>query len=224
MKATALFAEPDGVRPIHAAETHWLLLNKHYAKRIPNIRYAFGVWEGGLLLGVCTYGTPAASPVRTGMLGPEMASRVLELNRLCLAENRKNLASHLVGKSLKQLPAPSAIISYADTAQGHVGTVYQAANFMYCGLSAKRTNWTLRGQEGLHGQSVADKMRGVPNRAQAMRDRYGEDFYLTPRSRKHRYVYFVGTKKHRKEMLSALRYPVQDYPRSASFDSPREGE
>ena len=51
----------------------------------------------------------------------------------------------LVGRSLRLLPKPSVVVSYADTAQGHVGYVYQAANFIYTGLSAKRTDWKKTG-------------------------------------------------------------------------------
>lgn len=210
------FFAQDGVAPIKPSDCHWLLLNKHYARRIPSISYAFGLWRSGELAGVVTYGSPAAAPVRTGMLGPEMADRVLELNRLCLDHNRKGEASHLVGRSLRMLPRPTAVISYADCAQGHLGIVYQATNFLYCGLSEKRTDWALKGAEGRHGQSIADEMRGVPNRAEAMRKKYGEAFYLSPRSRKHRYVYFVGSRREVAEMREALRYPISEYPREAA--------
>ncbi len=207
------FFAQDGVHPIRNSDCYWLLLNKHYARRIPSISYAFGLWRNGGLAGVVTYGKPAASTVRTGLLGPDMADRVIELNRLCLDENRPNDASHLVGRSLKMLPKPCAVISYADCEQGHLGYVYQATNFLYCGLSEKRTDWALRGNEGKHGQSVADEMRGVENRAEAMRKKYGDAFYLKPRSRKHRYVFLCGSRKDVKTMRAQLRYPVLAYPK-----------
>ena len=144
-----------------------------------------------------------------------MAPRVVELNRLCLLGNHKNHASILVARSLKLLPRPKIVVSYADTSQGHVGYVYQATNFLYCGLSAKRTDWKVKGREHLHGQTVADEFRGQPNRAKLMREKYGDDFYLAPRPRKHRYVKFTGSKREVKEMLHLLRYPVADYPKGA---------
>jgi hypothetical protein len=180
----------------------------HYAKRIPSISYAFGLFVDGDLEGVITYGTPASPTLRAGLCGAEYAHLVLELNRLCLKNNIKNHASYLVARSLKMLPRPRIIVSFADTEQGHVGTVYRAANFVYCGLSAKRTDWKIRGKEHLHGQTISDEFRGVTNRAAAIRAKYGEDFYLQPRSRKHRYVYFLGTHKERKLMRGALQYSV----------------
>ena len=112
------------------------------------------------------------------------------------------------------LPKPSIVVSYADTQQGHIGYVYQATNFIYCGLSAKRTDWKVKGKEHLHGQTIADEFRGVKNRSKAMRDKYGDDFYLSPRPRKHRYVYFVATKPQKKILHKDLKYPVLNYPKS----------
>ena len=111
------------------------------------------------------------------------------------------------------LPSPTIIISFADMAQSHIGTVYQATNFLFCGLSAKRTDWAIKGKEHLHGQTIADEFRGVKNRSAAMREKYGDDFYLKPRSRKFRYIFFVGTKAEKKQMKAALNYKIEDYPK-----------
>jgi hypothetical protein len=203
------------VRPLAWEEAKPWLLTKHYARRTAPVTYAFGVYEDGALLGVVTYGTPVSSSLRAGICGPEWADRVLELNRLC-CESRKNLASLLVGRSLAMLPHPRVVVSYADTAMGHVGYVYQATNFLYTGLSAKRTDWKVRGQEHLHGATISDRTRGMANRAEAIRAMYGDDFYLQDRPRKHRYVYFVGTKNERQQMRGVLRYPVEPYPKGES--------
>lgn len=189
------------------------ILGIHYAKRWPSISYAFGLFFKGDLCGVVTYGTPPSSTLRVGIAGEDYKQDVLELNRLCLKFNKKNEASFLVGKSLKMLPTNKIIVSFADTSQGHTGYVYQATNFIYCGLSAKRTDWKIRGKEHLHGQTIADEFRGVKNRAQAMRDKYGDDFYLAPRPRKHRYIYITGSKKYKKGVAKALKYKIESYPK-----------
>jgi hypothetical protein len=123
-------------------------------------------------------------------------------------------------------PKPSVIVSYADTAQGHIGYVYQATNFLYTGLSAKRTDWKIKGREHLHSATVADESRGKEHRADWMREKYGDDFYLMDRPRKHRYVYFCGNKNQRNEMRSVLRYFVEPYPKGKSerYDASAEIE
>ncbi len=201
------------IKAISRNDTKPFLLGIHYAGRMPSLSYAFGLFVDDCLEGVVTYGTPPSAPLRSGLCGPCYSPDVLELNRLCLRSNRKNDASRLVAASLKMLPRDRVVISFADTEQGHTGIVYQATNFVYCGLSAKRTDWKVKGKEHLHGQTIADEFRGVKNRAQAMRDKYGDDFYLEPRPRKHRYVAFIGSKKYRKAALASLRYPVAAYPK-----------
>lgn len=189
------------------------LLDVHYAGRCPSVSYAYGLYKGDTLEGVVTYGTPSSSPLRNGIAGKENSSKVLELNRLCLLSNEKNDASRLVSASLKILPREKIIISFADTQQGHIGYVYQACNFMYCGLSAKRTDWKIRGKEHLHGQTIADEFRGRPDRAKLMREKYGDAFYLSPRSRKHRYLYLIGSKAFKRNLMKSLRYEIQEYPK-----------
>ena len=200
------------VKKITRSECAPFILGIHYAKRWPSISYAFGLIDEGELIGIVTYGTPPSAPLKRGIAGDEYKHQVLELNRLCLKYNRKNEASMLVGRSLKNLPE-CIVVSYADTEQGHKGYVYQACNFLYCGLSAKRTDWKVKGKEHLHGQTIADEFRGVKDRAAAMREKYGNDFYLHPRPRKHRYLYLVGSKKFKKIVKAKIKYNFEEYPK-----------
>lgn len=205
------------VRQIQSVETHDWLLNKHYARRLCPISYAFGAFRSDKLIGVVTYGTPASAPLKSGVCGLEYKHLVIELNRL-VCENTKNIASILVGRSLQLLPKPKIIVSYADIAQDHVGYVYQATNFIYTGLSAKRTDWKIRGMEHLHGATIADMSRGQENRALWMREKFGDDFYLQERSRKHRYIFFIGSKTFLKKARKALKYKEEKYPKKVSSD------
>jgi hypothetical protein len=106
--------------------THKFLLEIHYARRVPPISFAFGLFENQELVGVITYGMPASPSLCKGICGIEYKSQVLELNRLCLLNNKKGEASRLVGGSLKLLPKPKIIVSYADTDQEHTGVVYKS--------------------------------------------------------------------------------------------------
>ena len=103
--------------PIEPKETYDWLLNVHYAKRIPQIMKAFGLYDDDKLVGVVTYGIPASPSLCMGICGKEYTEIVLELNRLCLLDNHKNLASKLVSGSIKQLPKPTIVVSYADNKQ-----------------------------------------------------------------------------------------------------------
>jgi len=201
------------VAPVSRSDTKPFILDIHYAKRFPSVSKSFGLFRDGQLEGIVTYGTPPSDPLRRGVCGPSLKEHVIELNRLVLVNNYKNDASKLVGRSLKMLEGDFIVVSYADTSQNHVGLVYQATNFLYCGLSAKRTDWVVEGKEQLHGQTIADEFRGYPNRASLMREKYGDRFYLKDRPRKHRYVTFVGSRKFKDSSRKSLRYPVKPYPK-----------
>lgn len=203
------------VKQISRIECAKYILDIHYAKRWPSISYAYGLFFNNDLVGIVTYGTPPSATLKRGIAGDQYKNDVLELNRLCLLNNKKNEASFLIAKSLKLLPKNKIIVSFADTSQKHNGYVYQATNFIYCGLSAKRTDWKVKGKEHLHGQTIADEFRGIKNRAQAMRDKYGDDFYLAPRSRKHRYIYVIGNKTYKKNVIKSLKYKIENYPKNA---------
>lgn len=200
------------VRKISYDEAVPWLLNVHYAKRIPSISYAFGLFdEINYMIGVCTFGTPASSPLLKGVCGEEFQEYVIELNRLVLAEHLpKNTASYFISRCFKGLSKPKIIVSYADTAQNHTGYVYQATNWIYTGLSAIRTDWKVEGLEHLHGATIADMSRGQENRSKYMRDTFGDKFYLQERPRKHRYIYFHGCSK---KIKANLKYEIQPYPK-----------
>ena len=128
------------VRIIPRDLTKDFILNIHYAHRMPSISYAFGLYEDDELVGVCTYGKPPSSTLQKGVCGEKYAKNVWELNRLVLKNNKPNEASYFVSRTLKMLPRPMIIVSFADTKQNHLGIIYQATNFIYTGLSAKRTD------------------------------------------------------------------------------------
>jgi hypothetical protein len=78
----------------------------------------------------------------------------------------------------------------------------------------------------LHGQSIADEFRSrqskeqtlfgnkvTQGRAALMREKYGKDFTLTDRPRKHRYIYLYGSKKWKKEVIESLNYSLTNYPK-----------
>ena len=180
------------------------ILDIHYAHRMPSVSFAYGLYttklldDGelqGELVGIVTYGSPASPSLCKGVCGVEHKQDVIELNRLVLKYNRKNEASILVSNSLKYLPQPKIVVSYADVGgQGHTGYVYQATNFLFTGTTKPRTD--IAGKDGKHS-----------------RHHLGDVTKRVDRTAKHRYVYFTGSKRERKVFRNALRYPIMGYPK-----------
>lgn len=184
------------VKRITYQETKPFLLEIHYARRMPCIQYAFGLFEENKLIGVCTFGQPASPSLCKGIAGEENRKKVLELNRLALLpDTPKNSASFLVGRALKMLPKDLFIVSYADAeGWGHVGYVYQATNWLYTGMTKRRTDKYSSSGHSRH-YSENETRRQI-------------------RTAKHRYVYLTGDKK---SQLKTLKYPIiNEYPKGTS--------
>lgn len=198
------------VKPIDYQDCKEWFLKKHYAHRIPPIEYCFGLYDEELLIGVCSYGTPASSVLRN--LFPSF--KLFELNRLVVNENLpKNTLSYFVSQTFYFMPKPIVLVSYADTSHNHKGYIYQATNWIYTGLSAKFMDYMVKGMEHLHGASIFDMSRGKENRVQWLKDKFGDRLYMKERPRKHRYFYFLGDKREKKQMLKELPYSIEPYPK-----------
>lgn len=129
------------VRPVAFATARTFVEEHHYAKGMHNGPTAlFGLWDGEALLGVVAFATPCSEAVRSSVFGPEHKGRVTELSRVVLLDAAPhNSESFFVSRALGLLkerrPDIWAVLSFADTAHGHVGTIYQATNLWYAGRS-----------------------------------------------------------------------------------------
>lgn len=184
------------VKPIQSYLCKEWLLNKHYAKRLCSISFAFGLFDNdNLLNGVLTIGKPASPSLCDGVCGVKYSKYVYELNRLCINDGlEKNVLSYFVSSALKLIKDCLIIVSYADTLQGHHGYIYQATNWIYTGITKERTDI---GQE---------------NNTHSRHYSKTQDYSIRKfRSSKHRYIYFIG--KLKKEFNQELNYKQMPYPK-----------
>ena len=197
------------VKPIDYQTAMDTVVRNHYLHRRCPCSMAFGLFKGDDLMGVVTYGVPCSSTLLKGICGEDEMHNVYELNRLWIHPDvPKNAASYFVSRTLRQLDK-EIVVSFADTSVGHVGYVYQASNFLYCGLSAKFKDPKVRGMEHMHHATYAHGMTMAQ-----VREKYGEEnVYYVERPRKHRYVYFNASKKRKKALRKKLHYKVLPYPK-----------
>jgi hypothetical protein len=189
------------VKSIKTEETKEWLLYKHYAHRMPSISYSFGLYKDVLLIGVLTIGKPASPSLCDGVCGKEYSSYVFELNRLCVNDGLgRNVLSYFVGSSLKLLNKDMILVSYADTKMNHHGYIYQATNWLYTGITDLRYDKMVRGAK-THARH--NNVYETPS----------DEFEMVERSRKHRYIYFIGNKRKRKVFFKHLNYEIKKYPK-----------
>ena len=195
----------DDVKALYSVErippkrAHDMILNKHYARRLPSISYAYGLFDkSDELVGVLTIGKPASPSLCIGLLGREFSHQVFELNRLVVLPNTMtNALSFFVSRALKDLSrvAPDIVlVSYADSGAGHHGYIYQATNWWFTGATKERTDkYTPENKHSRH---------------------YSDDFLhlRKVRTSKYRYV-FVPSPKLRGKVKALLKYPILPYPK-----------
>jgi len=199
------------VTPIHKNEIADWLLKKHYAHKIPSVKYQFGLFDDkGILQGVCCYGSSAS--YRNNNMG---RFKQIELVRLVVNEGLpKNTLSFFVSQTFKLLPKPLSLISYSDQAYHHHGYIYQATNWIYTGKSSFIPNFEFDDGSSMHNRSVSQIKAQYPHLSKVevaemlgMKEKFG--------SSKHRYFYFIGNKKDKKEWIKILksRYNIEPYPK-----------
>lgn len=129
----------------------------------------------------------------------------LELSRLYIkdevSQTVPNITSQFVSWSLRQLKKLGNwyIISFADSGMHHVGAIYQATSFLYCGKTG-HTQYAWSGY-GKHG--------GYWERGKYYR-------YMIQSSSKYRYIKFVGSKSFKKHARRELKLGVKPYPKADS--------
>ena len=194
-----------------AQEIH---IKEHYLHRKAPCSYAYGLFEKETdkIVGVVLYGVPASRSLQKGICGEDYANQVGELTRLWVEDGTpKNVESFLIGNTIK-LQGFKILVSFAECRQGHVGYVYQATNWLYTGLSAKRTDVVIDGKVCGHPRHITDKYGGQKQ----AREMLGDRFQLVPRPRKYRYIYFNCNKKEKKILMSKLRYKILPYPKDCN--------
>jgi len=175
------------------------ILKKHYAHCIPTVVFSFGLFnENKLLSGVCTFGMACANEYKAWL-----PYKLYELNRfVCI--NEKNIASFFLSQSIKNLKnivGTCVLVSYADIGQGHSGYIYQATNWIYTGICGYGNRiFIMKDGSKKHNRHYKNIDLRMVSR-------------IEKTSSKHRYYYFIGNKKNKKEMLKKLRFKIIPYPK-----------
>ena len=189
------------IKSLNHKEYYDWLLTKHYAKRICSVSYCFGLVCGDFIEGVITFGSPPNYTYNDGAcLYKNYKCKTLELNRLVINEyNVKNLLSYFVANSIKKLPKPLTLVSYADPNYNHHGYIYQATNWIFTGESNPRKKYIY--SDG----STHNVRRHHENR--------GELISTEKIKPTLRYIYLHGDKKQKKEMKKHLSVKNLPYPK-----------
>ena len=79
------------VRKLSTNEYVEWFTQKHYAKRIPSVSYAYGLYKNKFIVGICSYGRPVAHTLVKYAFAGKFQDTFLELNRLVVDEGLEKM-------------------------------------------------------------------------------------------------------------------------------------
>ena len=190
-------------------------LHFHYAKAIPMALCSFNVYnDAGEWCGCIVY-----SPGANKHLGTKFGCRqgqVCELVRMAL-NGKQESTSKALALSLKLLkkfnPLLQIVVSYADCDQDHIGTIYQATNWIYEGKVEQNggtPKFKVFGRV-THGRTIG-RRKGWRQNIDWIRRYKDPSAELVYTKGKHKYLFPLTNKM--KSLCKAL---AQPYPKQAAI-------
>jgi hypothetical protein len=189
------------VRRIPSKQGKEFIRKNHYSKSCHNgPSPCYGLFDKELI-GVLCFATPCSENVRASVFGYEYKDHVTELHRLFIFDvTPKNTESWFISKCLKFLKKDKshiwAVLSFADSTEGHKGIIYRATNARYCGMTTKSTFYLDK-----EGRLRHPRQNGV-NITTNMAITKG--WCPVRRLAKHRYLYLLPDSKGHKKYLENL--------------------
>lgn len=190
-----MIAKRANTKAIKYACTHF-----HYAKSVPTVQHAYNIYNGeNEWCGVIVFGGGANNNLSKSF--GKNAGEVLELERVAL-NGKQEYTSQAVSIALKQLhkddPLCQIVVSYSDHRQKHIGTIYQATNWIYLGITITSDTQYLYNGKWTHERTINSKK----NRAELKK--------ILPKrenSNKFKYIYVYDKKLRKQYLKNALPYP-----------------
>lgn len=189
----------------------------------------FGLFFDDELAGVDCFGATAGTGVPY-LCGPENSDHVMTLVRgACVHWAHLHSASFLISQACNLLAreGKNVFVAYSDPDAGEIGTVYQACNWFYCGMTADRGNIIVSPSGKMADERMisgltrdrstrSDKFFRKPTRAEMREKLIRTGYKFVPRTPKHRYVGVYAERRLKQQLIDALRWDVLPYPKRPS--------
>lgn len=172
----------------------------HYSKAVPSCKYAYSYFNrAGEWCGVVIYSVGANRNI--GKAYGMFMGEVLELVRVAL-NGKQEHTSQVVSETLHRIhhdaPNVKLIVSYADHRQKHIGTIYQATNWIYLGVAEYATKQYFYKGKWTHQRTIDS----LSNKDQLKRELQSREA-----SAKFKYVYCFDKRLRRRFQKHAKPYP-----------------
>lgn len=211
--------------------TRYACLHFHYAKIIPGIYISYNIYQDDQWCGCILFGAGANNHI--GSSYNLLLGEVCELLRVAL-NGKQQATSQCVAAAIKQFhqdnPQYKLIVSYADADQNHYGTIYQATNWIYTGITESNSannpfiiNGKIKHKKSLEKfikKSKLSKSNSELSNLEIIQNYLDKNAYVMPSKGKYKYLYPL-TKQMRKQ-IEPLRKPYPKNPDNLEGQSETE--
>lgn len=189
----------------------------HYSHIMPDNAFeCFAGFYKDKLAGVVVFGNGANNGTFSAIIPSMELENCRELTRLWSPDGMpKNTESRLIAESIKLLPKEvNLIVSFADPTHNHIGTIYQATNFYYTGLSSVSKMLINQQGEKFHIRTIGSYKRRHPELQKLTNKEVMKRLGWTyiDSLGKHRYVFLRGKKWLKDLMYQEIRDKIKPYP------------
>ena len=229
------------IRQIDKASAKKMVVKYHYSKLWTKCSVALGLFRKTgnehsffdeaeeEMVGVIVYGDPIGRLTGQSISDEIERTEVLELTRLFIHDGYgSNIESWFISQSFNWLrkfrTEIKALVSYASPVEGHSGTIYQATNWIYQGNNNRwNDGWIFKFDEEarlpftlsnrwMHGRTIFPYFK--TNDPYEIQKQVNKTFWIRKELQKHRYVYILAGKKHKKKIMKTLKHETLPYPKS----------
>ena len=205
-----------------------VILRNEYLGSMGSASHCFGFYVGEYLASVVCFGSTAGTQVAESVCGPDNKEKVTILVRGATEHwAHEHSASYLIPRACDLVAAKGKpiIVAYSDPAGGEVGTIYQACNFLYTGMTkgtgsfidpdGKRHN--ARQIHGLTRDRRNGQLNYTRTRAEQKKILLKQGCKFERVGGKHRYVHFARDRRTKRLLRNALKWNViTEHPRRSN--------
>lgn len=193
--------------------------NWHYSRTMPAMKLVkIGIWESGAFIGAVIFGIGCNRNI--GSPYGLKQTEICELVRVATKSHASHI-SQILRQCIRLLSNQSSglrlIVSYADTAQGHHGGIYQAQNWIYTGPSKQEMRIQI-GDKEFHKRSVS-QLYGT-TKMDILAQATGEPVKWVKEQLKHKYLYPLD--KAMRRQIEKLRQPYPKRTPTGGASEPTE--
>jgi len=203
------------VREIDFHTAQDFILEFEWLGTMGTTQFSYGLFVDDRLTAVACFGLTAGTHALVEPFGEERKNEGIVLVRgACAPWSHEHTSSYFIGKVMPLVRERGYrfVIAYSDPEAGEIGTVYQATNWIFYGMTSPVTYLVRPDGKRVDPKLIHKyaKKFGISS-AEQKENFFKEGYTMERGSPKLKYLYILGNRKDKREMLREMRVPNLPY-------------